>query len=1157
MEDVKYNIDELIIENGKLRIKGWIFCPYKEIDSLYIVFSGEGGETTVPVEDVYEREDVIIAFGEGAVLSSGFSFESTLPNMLCHKVSLQYECDEEINRIFLKQTHESLAGYLISHRELFTKENFLKVINYIKVKGLRNLIHKIRELNNKIETNDFCPTDFWIWTDKNFPHNEIRDKHDKFSYEADVIIPVYNGLEYLENLFKDINKTNVKLNIIVIDDKSNDERVVEYLNQLSASKQITLLRNSKNLGFVKSVNKGLRIAQKHVILLNTDTEVPPFWAERLLSPIIKNERVATVTPFTNSGTICSFPNIGVDNEIAFGFNVSSVDEIFQRITPRYTEIPTGVGFCMAMNKTAIEEVGFLDEEVFLRGYGEENDWCQRAIIKGYKNVICENLFVFHNHGGSFSSIEKKDLSEKGLSVIKQRYPKYLEEVAAFMRADSVKDIRQFVYWMIICKSSQKVTLRIDSNDEGLDKFEREFEDRLLVGDGVGIRLSYNRSNSFYLLEFQSEDARLKYSLESLDRIADLVILFGVEKILIKSLSGFPDIYSTLQKISDVKQRLSVEMITCIYDYFSICPSNFVADSRYCGKDFEKCAKCFEDVKLKPYIGASKWREIWGNILISSDSIITFSERVKDVLIKTYNLEKTILDMYEEDYFVKCAEKSKFSASINIGIIDYLNKSNGLLSIKGMLNVIEERHLNINIFLFDGCEENISHKNLKKINLKSQYEVQRLLIENDIDIIFQASIYPKDSCFKLQLAKAMGIPLAVYEFFDIASQTNEYSKVIAIRTVGSEQAVTKISEYFSNLDTFMLEKEIPKILFVIETEDFASRYRVEHLIERLNSQGVYCNCVLRRKIKSINLSGYTSVVFYRTPYGEDLKSFIESAKSQGCKIIFDVDDYVFDFKEISHLEFLQDREYHNFENYCNGIDLTMNCCDAIMTSTLALQSLIEQKYKMKQCIVNRNSVSTSMALLSKLAMSQISKDQDKVVLGYFSGSKTHKQDFEEISEVLVRLMKEKDNLYLKVVGCLNLPIEFECVKHRIIEIDFLAWTDLPKEIASVDINLLPLKNNNFTVCKSENKWVEAALVKVPTVLSYNAELSKVMINNQNAIICKEKEDWYTSLMSLIENPTLRECIASKANQCIMDNYISINRDTTIKEFLLNVNLDYRK
>ena len=71
------------------------------------------------------------------------------------------------------------------------------------------------------------------------------------------------------------------------------------------------------------------------------------------------------------------------------------------------ELPTGVGFCMALNRNVLKKIGFLDEQTFGKGYGEENDWCMRAYKAGYKNVLIPNLFVYHKHGMSFNEDPNK------------------------------------------------------------------------------------------------------------------------------------------------------------------------------------------------------------------------------------------------------------------------------------------------------------------------------------------------------------------------------------------------------------------------------------------------------------------------------------------------------------------------------------------------------------------------------------------------------------------------------------------------------------------------------------------------------------------------------------------------------------------------------
>lgn len=84
-------------------------------------------------------------------------------------------------------------------------------------------------------------------------------------------------------------------------------------------------------------------------------------------PILTKDRVATSTPFTTCGTICSFPNFCEDNPIFEGMQLHEIDDVFRTVKPQYPVMPTGIGFCMGMNLQAIREVGLLDEETFGKG----------------------------------------------------------------------------------------------------------------------------------------------------------------------------------------------------------------------------------------------------------------------------------------------------------------------------------------------------------------------------------------------------------------------------------------------------------------------------------------------------------------------------------------------------------------------------------------------------------------------------------------------------------------------------------------------------------------------------------------------------------------------------------------------------------------------
>ena len=159
-----------------------------------------------------------------------------------------------------------------------------------------------------------------------------------------------------------------------------------------------------------------------MVLLNTDVEVPAYWLERLMLPIIcdkrwrRRRRSPTAEPSAASPKFCE------NNDLFENMPLWMIDQAFAQIVPSYPVMPTGVGFCMGMNLNVIKKIGFLDAKTFGKGYGEENDWCRQAADAGYHNVQVDNLFVYHKHGGSFLSEEKKALLEKKLTGAARKAP---------------------------------------------------------------------------------------------------------------------------------------------------------------------------------------------------------------------------------------------------------------------------------------------------------------------------------------------------------------------------------------------------------------------------------------------------------------------------------------------------------------------------------------------------------------------------------------------------------------------------------------------------------------------------------------------------------------------------------------------------------------
>lgn len=333
----------------------------------------------------------------------------------------------------------------------------------------------------------------------------------------------------------------------------------------------------------------------------------------------------------------------------------------------------------------------------------------------------------------------------------------------------------------------------------------------------------------------------------------------------------------------------------------------------------------------------------------------------------------------------------------------------------------------------------------------------------------------------------------------------------------------------------------------------SRYRVDHQMEQLNSNGLSSDSVFYNAI-SLNMEKYyRTFVFFRCPITDEIREFIKLAKYNNKTVIFDIDDLVFDREYTKTIKYLDTLSKEELDEYYDGVDRmqeTLKLCDYAITTTETLAN--ELKKFVKKVYVNRNVASERMCELSIKAKDSVVKDDSKIVLGYLSGSITHNPDFELILPSIVKVMEKYENVYLKVVGILDVPEELKRFKNRIIVENFCDWRKLPKIIASLDINLAPLEESLFNDAKSENKWMEASLVTVVTIAS-NVGAFKVIKNGEDGILCENSESsWTEKLSMLIEDKALRTLLAKNANARVMKDYVSTYSGLGVTNFIKSKN-----
>jgi GT2 family glycosyltransferase len=269
-------------------------------------------------------------------------------------------------------------------------------------------------------------------------------------------MPVFNGYECLRDCIESVlRNTDLTLHtMIIIDDKSIDPRVALYLQELNEKKNgrnIEVQFSPDNLGFVKTINKGMRMSPGDVIILNSDTIVTKDWANKLQRAAYSKPRVATSTPLSNYVTINGIPRPFRFNGIPAGMDAERFSDFLERISLRYyPEVPAGVGFCMYIKRRVLEEIGYFDEMRFERGYAEETDFCMRAVKRGFVHVLDDATYIYHIGGVSFESVrdphvisEKNSMIERNLETLKTLHPEYSAMVEHAL-AESLAPVHNYI-----------------------------------------------------------------------------------------------------------------------------------------------------------------------------------------------------------------------------------------------------------------------------------------------------------------------------------------------------------------------------------------------------------------------------------------------------------------------------------------------------------------------------------------------------------------------------------------------------------------------------------------------------------------------------------------------------------------------------------------
>lgn len=583
---------------------------------------------------------------------------------------------------------------------------------------------------------------------------------------VDVVIPVFRGYDETRSCIESVLATVGDTRVILINDASPEPEITELLRSYQAAEdRVVLLENEQNLGFVATVNRGMEYdLERDVVLLNSDVEVANDWLLRLREAAYYSERVASVTPFANNATITSFPNFCQDNSLLFGLSVEEIDRCFARraLASSMIEIPTGIGCCMYMRRDCMNAVGLFDVETFGRGYGEENDWCQRADAAGWPNYHLGNCFIYHKGGVSFAE-EQHPRIEQAMTILDQRYPSYHQDIQQYISQDPARALRtETLIQLFAMQDKPKVVCISHKLGGGAQQHVDELAS-YYQGEALFIQLTPEIEGQTVTLSFFDQGKRLKDGLhfdinQEYDKLLELLRALGVGHV------HFHHAMGVHPRLWVLAEALGCQHDLTIHDYYLVNGNPTLTDqeARYVDcerEDFDQA--CAGHYPLPEGLTASQWRLNQELLVSTARQVIFPSQDCATRFQRFFNTPNAVVawhpDYLSSQPYPEPLWRYTGGRPLRVLVAGAISREKGAELLEAVADALPSAEVEFHLM---GYAYRALSSSVKTYGPYDNSQVAGLVQDIAPDVIWYPALWPETYSYTLSIALRLGLPAVV-------------------------------------------------------------------------------------------------------------------------------------------------------------------------------------------------------------------------------------------------------------------------------------------------------------------------------------------------------------------------------------------------------------
>ena len=632
---------------------------------------------------------------------------------------------------------------------------------------------------------------------------------------AVVILPVFKGYdETLAAVYHAVrSRGKSAYGLLVINDSGPDLALNAELEKLAGLGLFDYIVNESNLGFVRTCNRAILelSSDKDVVLLNSDAYVPAGWFDRLIAHADADRSVATVTPLSNNATICSYPVSDQDNRLSLELTPQQLDELAAEVNQGvHVETPTGVGFCFFMSRRVIDDIGALDAVAFKVGYGEENDFCMRALEAGYINVIAADVFVFHVGSVSFSATKETNFAS-GQKALALKHPNYTLLTHRHVKANPLRTARIRLDMARLLRACRSPVVFITHSWGGGIQTYLQTKQQALERQGIPYITIRVHDRSLLTIETADSPYVPVPNLANLDlRLeADLFerILSGLEPSLIH-INSFAGLdwthHKALLKIimeSGIPYRFIGHDYSAVSRYYHLTRPDGIYRGQPSWAEIDNWLSMTE-FGPEDITSSADRRSVYEAFLKRAEAVEFPTDAARDVFSSFYpEITAEVAPHVEPFETTVRAKRRPYDGRLRIATIGSIGLHKGSDVVLALSRDALARDLPIDYFIVGHSDQDGAMRDAG-VTVTGHYDTEQeaidRLVEIEPDLILFASIWPETYCYTLSIALAIKLPFAV---FDLGAQAQRGAGVDWCVHLNTSfiNAPNKLSEQLMQID----------------------------------------------------------------------------------------------------------------------------------------------------------------------------------------------------------------------------------------------------------------------------------------------------------------------------------------------------------------------